>query len=49
VNRSFPRVEELQKEFPDIEIDFKLMESMWDVIANSDVVSVSLSRTVEVS
>eukprot|EP00595_Chromulina_sp_UTEXLB2642_P003326 CAMPEP_0196765366 /NCGR_PEP_ID=MMETSP1095-20130614/8343_1 /TAXON_ID=96789 ORGANISM="Chromulina nebulosa, Strain UTEXLB2642" /NCGR_SAMPLE_ID=MMETSP1095 /ASSEMBLY_ACC=CAM_ASM_000446 /LENGTH=258 /DNA_ID=CAMNT_0042123301 /DNA_START=896 /DNA_END=1672 /DNA_ORIENTATION=+ len=45
VNRSPERVNELQKEFPDLIIDFKLMDSMWDVIAVSDVVYPSTAAT----
>lgn len=31
VNRSKDKMAELQAEFPDLEIDFKLMDEMWDV------------------
>lgn len=45
VNRSPGRVEELQAEFPDLKINLKLMDSMWDVIADSDVVYPSTAST----
>eukprot|EP01036_Dinobryon_divergens_P030699 gene30699-39983_t len=38
VNRSKDKMAELQAEFPDLEIEFKLMDEMWDVIKESDVV-----------
>jgi len=38
VNRSPERVEELQKEMPDLKINIRLMPDMWDVIAESDIV-----------
>lgn len=38
VNRSPDRVNELQKEFPDVQIKYEPMDRMWDVIGASDVV-----------
>ena len=38
VNRSKERIIELQNEFPDVKIEMKLMDSMWDVIKDSDIV-----------
>jgi hypothetical protein len=31
INRSKDKMAELQAEFPDLEIEFKLMDEMWDV------------------
>lgn len=45
VNRSMERILELQKEFPEIEIEKLLMDQLWDVIANSDVVYPSTAST----
>lgn len=45
VNRSPERVQELQAEFPDLEIELQLMDKMWDVIKNSDVVYPSTAST----
>jgi glutamyl-tRNA reductase len=45
VNRSPGRVEELQAEFPNLKINLKLMDSMWGVIADSDVVYPSTAST----
>jgi len=38
VNRSPERVEELQKEFPDMTLNLNLMPDMWDVVRESDIV-----------
>jgi len=38
VNRSPDRVVALREEFPDLEIELSLMDKMWDVITDSDVV-----------
>lgn len=48
VNRSAPRVLELQKEFPDMEIELKFMEDMWDVLRDSDVVYPSTAATTTI-
>lgn len=48
VNRSPERVLELQKEFPDLKIELKLMDQMWDVIKNSDVVYPSTAATTTI-
>jgi len=38
LNRSIARPQELAEQFPDLEIEIKLMDDMWDVISHSDVV-----------
>lgn len=38
VNRSEGKVKELQNEFPDLIIEMRLMDDMWEVIKQSDVV-----------
>jgi glutamyl-tRNA reductase len=38
VNRSVGRVHELQEQFPDVQIECKLMDDLWDVIGRSDIV-----------
>eukprot|EP01038_Epipyxis_sp_PR26KG_P016061 gene16061-21810_t len=48
VNRSKERVIELQAEFPDLTIEMKLMDEMWDVIKNSDVVYPSTAATTTI-
>jgi len=48
VNRSPDRVVELQKEFPGLQIDFQLMDKMWDVIRQSDVVYPSTASTTTI-
>lgn len=35
VNRSFGRINELQTEFPDLQIEGRLMDDMWDVLASA--------------
>eukprot|EP01042_Synura_sphagnicola_P009622 gene9622-12349_t len=45
VNRSPERVEELQREFPDLVIHCKLMPDMWTVIQESDIVYASTAAT----
>jgi len=48
VNRSPERVLDLQKEFPDMTLNFHLMEKMWDVIHSADVVYPSTSATTTI-
>jgi len=48
VNRSEGRVLELQKEFPDIEIEMRFMPDMWDVIRESDVIYPSTAATTTI-
>ena len=48
VNRSPDRVNELQKEFPDVKIVYEPMSRMWDVIGTSDVVYPSTASTVTI-
>lgn len=43
INRSFDRIDELQQEFPNIQITKKLMSEMWDVLQTADVVYPSTS------
>jgi len=45
VNRSTGRPKELQEQFPDIDIDIKLMDDLWDVVGRSDIVYVATSST----
>lgn len=45
VNRSVERPQELQEQFPDIDIEIKLMDDLWDVVGRSDVVYVATSST----
>lgn len=48
VNRSPERVNQLQEEFPDMEIELRLMDDMWDVIRESDVVYPSTAATTTI-
>jgi len=43
VNRSMARPEELAEQFPDVEIEIKLMDDLWDVIGRSDIVYTATS------
>lgn len=43
VNRSLARPKELAEQFPDIGIDIKLMEDLWDVVGSSDIVYTAAS------
>ena len=38
VNRSMQRPQELAEQFPDIDIEIKLMDELWNVIGRSDIV-----------
>lgn len=48
VNRSMQRVLDLQEEFPDLEIDIKLMDEMWSAIQQADVVYPSTGATTTI-
>merc|ERR1712238_331402 len=43
VNRSMQRPQELAEQFPDIDIEIKLMDDLWDVIGRSDIVYTATS------
>jgi glutamyl-tRNA reductase len=43
VNRSLDRPKELQEEFPDVDIEIKLMDDLWDVVGRSDIVYTATS------
>lgn len=43
VNRSLARPQELQEQFPDVDIEIKLMDDLWDVIGRSDIVYTATS------
>ncbi len=43
VNRSMARPRELAEQFPDVDIEIKLMDDLWDVVARSDVVYTAAS------
>jgi len=43
VNRSLGRPKELQEQFPDVDIEAKLMDDLWDVIGQSDIVFTATS------
>lgn len=43
VNRSLGRPQELQEMFPDIDIEIKLMDDLWDVVGKSDIVYTATS------
>lgn len=43
VNRSVGRPQELQVMFPDVDIEIKLMDDLWDVIGRSDIVYTATS------
>jgi glutamyl-tRNA reductase len=45
VNRSMKSPLELQEQFPDVEIEIKLMDDLWDVVAKSDIVYTATSAT----
>jgi len=48
VNRSKDKMAELQAEFPDMTIEFQLMDQLWEVIRESDVVYPSTSATTTI-
>jgi len=43
VNRSMGRPKELQEQFPDLDIEIKLVDELWDVIGRSDIVYTATS------
>jgi len=43
VNRSVGRPQELQEMFPDVDIEIKLMEDLWDVVGRADIVYTATS------
>lgn len=43
VNRSEGRPKELQEQFPDVDIEIKLMDDLWDVVGRSDIVYTATS------
>ena len=43
VNRSLGSPQELADQFPDIDIEIKLMDDLWDVVAKSDIVYTATS------
>jgi glutamyl-tRNA reductase len=43
VNRSLGRPQELQEQFPDVEIEIRLMDDLWDVVGRSDIVYTATS------
>jgi len=45
VNRSVGRPNELKEQFPDVDIEVKLMDDLWDVIGRSDIVYTATSAT----
>jgi len=45
VNRSLGRPAELAEQFPDIDIEIKLMDDLWDVVGRSDIVYTATSST----
>jgi glutamyl-tRNA reductase len=45
VNRSLQRPQELQEQFPDVDIDIRLVDDLWDVIGRSDIVYTATSST----
>ena len=38
VNRSMQRPQELAEQFPDVEVEIKLMDDLWNVVGRSDIV-----------
>lgn len=45
VNRSLARPQELQEQFPDVDIEICLVDKLWDVIKRSDIVYTATSST----
>lgn len=48
VNRSLQRIEELQREFPDLPIEAKLMDDLWTVLETADVVYPSTASSTTI-
>ena len=45
VNRSMARHIELQEQFPDVDIEIKLVDDLWDVVGRSDIFFTATSST----
>ena len=45
VNRSMARPNELKEQFPDVDIEVKLMDDLWDVVGQADIVYTATSNT----
>jgi glutamyl-tRNA reductase len=45
VNRSLPSAQALAEQFPDVEVQVKLMDDLWDVVGRSDIVYTATSAT----
>lgn len=45
VNRSMQRPQELQEQFPDVDIEIALVDQLWDVVGRSDIVYTATSST----
>jgi len=45
LNRSLARPNELKAQFPDIDIQVKLMDDLWDTVARSDILYTATSHT----
>jgi glutamyl-tRNA reductase len=43
VNRSLAKPKELQEQFPEIDIEIKLMDDLWDIIGRSDIIYTATS------
>jgi len=43
LNRSMARPNELKEQFPDVDIQVKLMDDLWDVISDSDIIFTATS------
>lgn len=43
VNRSMQRPQELAEQFPDVDIEIKLMDDLWDVVSRSDIIYTATS------
>lgn len=48
VNRSKARPQELAEQFPDVDVEIKLMDDMWDVIGKADIVFTATSSEVPI-
>lgn len=48
LNRSKPRPQELAEQFPDVDVEIKLMDEMWDVVAKSDIIFTATSSEVPI-
>jgi glutamyl-tRNA reductase len=45
VNRSMGRPQELQEQFPDVDIEIALVDQLWDVVGKSDIIYTATSST----